>query len=208
MKENVIIVNFNVPEEAYAALKKLRKKPEGKGIKVSHAALVKIDGGELSLEDGFMADDVEDEYVWTGGLIGGMVGLLAGLAGALVAGGIGALLGAELDEEELKDTTRLLKKASECLVDGETAMLVLAECKDEAALAEKLKDYQVTLTCLDAKEIAHEIEHARKKAKKDKKGAKAQATPAEADEAKEATCAPTCEANEVTDDSEEPVAVE
>lgn len=166
MKENVIIVNCKSSEDAEKMLKMLQKKPDAKSVKVSHAAIVKKDAGELSLEDGFVADSAEEGLVWTGGLIGGLIGLLGGPVGALIAGGVGAMIGNSISEEELKGATALLEKASECLVDGETALLVLAEAKDETALAERLADFDVTLTCLDAKEIAEELEAAKKLGKK------------------------------------------
>ena len=83
MKENVIIVKCEVPSEAYQILTTLRNKPEDEGYKITHGALVKKDAGELSLEDGFVAED-EKGRGWTGGLIGGLVGLLAGPVGMLV----------------------------------------------------------------------------------------------------------------------------
>lgn len=169
MKENVIIVNCKAADEAEKILDMLRKKPDAKGINVSHAAIVKKDAGELSLEDGFVADSAEGDLVWTGGLIGGLVGLLGGPVGALIAGGVGALIGNGISEVELKGATALLEKASECLVDGETALLVLAQAKDEAAIAKRLGDFEVTVTCLDAKEIAEELELAKKLGKKAQK---------------------------------------
>ena len=57
MKEIVIIVKCEVPSEAYQILTTLRKKPEDKGFRISHGALVKKEAGELSLEDGFVAED-------------------------------------------------------------------------------------------------------------------------------------------------------
>lgn len=169
MRESIFIVNCTEPSEASDILAMLEKKPDSKGVKVSHAAVVKKEEGELSLEDGFVVGDAEEENAWAGGLIGGLVGLLGGPIGALVAGGVGALIGGSLGKEELKGATALLSKASECLVDGECALLLLAEAKGEAALADRLKDYQVAITCLDAEEIAEEIEIAKKAAKKAKK---------------------------------------
>ena len=83
MKENVIIVKCEVPSEAYQMLTTLRNKPEDEGYKISHGALVKKNAGELTLEDGFVAED-EKGRGWTGGLIGGLAGLLAGPVGMLV----------------------------------------------------------------------------------------------------------------------------
>ena len=157
MKENVIIVNCKVPSEAYHVLAMLRHKPSGEGIYVSHGALVKKDAGKLSLADGFVAED-EEGRGWAGGLIGGLVGMLAGPLGALLGGGAGSIIGDSLDREELEGKSAILEKASESLADGDTAVLLLAREQDEAVLAEKLKEYQVSVTRMDAAKIADEIE--------------------------------------------------
>ena len=157
MKENVIIVNCAVPSEAYQILTTLRQEPKGKGFRISHGALVKKDAGKLSLADGFAANG-EEERGWTGGLIGGVVGLLAGPVAALVGGIGGALLGNVAYNKELEAVAKLLEKAGERLADGDTAVLLLAAEKEEAALAEKLKDFQITVTRVEAGKIAGEIE--------------------------------------------------
>ena len=163
MKENVVIVNCKVPSEAYQMMSLLREESKSKGCKVSHAAIVKKDAGKLDLADGFVADSAEGDSGWSGGLIGGLVGLLAGPVGALEGGGIGALIGNSMDKEELKGAAKVLEKAGERLADGDTALVLLAKEKDEAVLDEALKAFQVTVTRLDAKEVAAEIEAASKK---------------------------------------------
>ena len=37
------------------------KKPEGKGFKISHGALVKKDAGKLNMEDSFAVDSAENQ---------------------------------------------------------------------------------------------------------------------------------------------------
>ena len=156
MKENIVIVNFDVPSEAYQILSKLKQEQDDKGIRISHAALVKKDGGELSLEDGFVADEAEDRG-WTGGLIGGLAGLLAGPVGALIGMGAGVLVGNAADKEDLQETAALLEKAGERLADGDTALLLMAQEKDETALEKKLQGFQVSVIRLEAGQIADEI---------------------------------------------------
>ena len=160
MKENVIIVNCKVPGEAYQILSILRRDLDNESFAISQAAIVKKEAGHLSLEDGFIAGNPAEDRGWTGGLIGSLVGILAGPLGVLFGGSVGALIGDSLDVQELADNADLLGKAGECLVDGETALLLMAQEEDETALAAKLKDFQVSLTRMDAGEIASEIEHA------------------------------------------------
>jgi len=77
------------------------------------------------------------------------VGLLTGPVGALVTGGLGAMIGNYMDKEESKDTYMALEKIGESLSDGDTAVLLLATEQDESALAEELKDFQVSITRMD-----------------------------------------------------------
>ena len=160
MKESVIIVNCKVPSEAYQILSMLRQEPEGDRFAISQATIVKKEAGRLSLEDGFISGDAVEGRGWTGGLIGSLVGILAGPLGVLFGGSIGSLIGDSMDANEVIDKAELLAKASECLADGETALLLMAQEEDETALEAELKDFQISVTRMDAAEIATEIETA------------------------------------------------
>ena len=160
MKENVIIVNCKVPSEAYQILSMLRRDLDNESFAISQAAVVKKEAGHLSLEDGFIDGDQTEEHGWTGGLIGSLVGILAGPLGVLFGGSVGSLIGDSMDLKELADKSELLGKAGECLVDGETALLLMAKEEDETALDAKLTDFQISITRMDAAEIASEIESA------------------------------------------------
>lgn len=162
MKENVVIINCKVPSEAYQILSMLRQDFDGNGYTVTHAAIVKKDAGRLSLEDGFIAGEAAEDHGWTGGLIGSLVGLLAGPLGVLLGGGVGAIIGDSMDEKVLEGKSTLLEKASECLIDGETALLLMVKEENESALAEKLNGFQISITHMDAAEITAEIEQAEK----------------------------------------------
>ena len=162
MKENVIIINCKVPSEAYQVLSMLRQDLNNGSFSISQAAIVKKEAGHLSLEDGFIAGNPADDRGWTGGLIGSLVGLLAGPLGVLLGGTVGALIGDSMDAKELEGKSALLEKASECLTDGETALLLMAKEADETALPAMLRNLQVSITRMDAKEIASEIEQAEK----------------------------------------------
>ena len=160
MKENVIIVNCKVPSEAYQILSMLKRDLGNESFAISQAAVVKKDAGHLSLEDGFIDGDQTEERGWTGGLIGSLIGILAGPLGVLLGGSVGSLIGDTMDLNEIADKSELLGKASQCLADGETALLLMAQEEDETALAAKLKDFQISITRMDAAEIASEIENA------------------------------------------------
>lgn len=160
MKENVIIVNCKVPSEAYQILSMLRQAPVSDSYEISQAAIVKKDAGHLSFEDGFIASDPTEDRGWTGGLIGSLVGVLAGPLGVLFGGSVGALIGDTMDLKAMAEKSALLEKASECLADGETALLLNAQEEDETALQARFKDFQISVTRMDAAEIASEIKYA------------------------------------------------
>jgi len=127
MKENVVIINCKVPSEAYQILSMLRQDHENDSFEISQAAIVKKEAGHLTLGDGFIDGDSVEGRGWTGSLIGSLVGVLAGPLGVLLGGSIGSLIGDSMDEKELEGKSALLEKASECLVDGETALLLMVQ---------------------------------------------------------------------------------
>ena len=163
MKENVVIINCKVPSEAYQMLSILRQDHDNDSYEISQAAVVKKEAGHLTLEDGFVDGDATEGRGWTGGLIGSLVGILAGPLGMLLGGSVGSLIGDSMDDDELDNKSGLLAKASECLVDGETALLLMMKEEDETALQAKLKGFEISVTRMDAGEIASEIELAEKK---------------------------------------------
>lgn len=163
MKENVIIVNCKVPSEAYQILSVLRRDFQNNSYEISQAAIVKKAAGQVSLEDGFISGNPVDSHGFTGSLIGSLVGILGGPLGVLFGGTVGSLIGDSMDDTEIEANAALLEKASECLADGETALLLLVTEADETALPAKLNGFQVTFTRMDAKEIATEIAHVESK---------------------------------------------
>ena len=165
MKENVIIVNCKVPSEAYQILSMLRQNFDNESFTISQAAVVKKDAGHLSLEDGFVAGNPLEGRGWTGGLIGSLVGILGGPLGVLFGGSVGSLIGDSMDVKEMEGKSALLERAGTCLTNGETALLLLMQEADETALGAKLKDFQVSITRMDAAEIATEIEQAEEQAR-------------------------------------------
>ena len=62
----------------------------------------------------------------------------------------------------MADNASLLEKAGDSILDGETAIILLAQEEYETALTAKLNNFEVTITRFDAAEVAAEVEHARK----------------------------------------------
>ena len=96
-----------------------------------------------------------------GGLVGSLVGILGGPIGILLGGSMGMLIGGAVDAGGLADNVSLLEKAGDCLLEGETAIILLAQEEYETALSAKLNRFEVSITRLDAAEVAAELEHAR-----------------------------------------------
>ena len=161
MKENLVLVNYTVESEAYQALSELKRESNNPNYTISQAMIVKKENGQLVVKDGFVNGMTTGDDTWTGGMIGSLVGVLGGPIGILLGGSVGMLIGGAVDAGDMADNTSLLEKAGDCIVDGETAILLLAQEEYETALTAKLNDFRVTITRLDAAEVAAEVEHAR-----------------------------------------------
>ena len=153
MKENIVIANYKVESEAYQALSELKHETGNANYTISQAVIVKKEGGQLVAKDGFGNSAEAGDDTWTGGLIGSLVGILGGPLGILLGGSMGMLIGGAVDASEAVGAASLLERASECLADGETAIILLAQEEYETALTAKLNAFEVT--------VAAEVEHAK-----------------------------------------------
>lgn len=54
----------------------------------------------------------------------------------------------------------LIERAGDCIVEGETAVILLAEETFETELTAKLNDFDVTITRMPAEEVEAEVKHA------------------------------------------------
>ena len=161
MKENVILVNYNVESEAYQALSELKRETSNANYMISQAAVVKKENGTLNIMDGFVNGAATGDDTWKGSLIGSLVGILGGPLGVLLGGSMGMLIGGAVDANDMADNASLLEKAGDSISDGETAIILLAQEEYETALTAKLNSFEVSITRFDAAEVAAEVEHAR-----------------------------------------------
>ena len=111
--------------------------------------------------DGFVNGATTSDDTWTGSLIGSMVGILGGPLGVLLGGSMGMLIGGAVDANDMAENASLLEKAGDSILDGETAIILLAQEEYETALTAKLNNFDVSITRFDAAEVAAEVEHAR-----------------------------------------------
>ena len=160
-KENVVLGNYKVESEAYQALSELKRDTANANYTISQAMIVKRENGKLNVMDGFVNGMTTGDDTWMGGLLGGLIGILGGPIGVLLGGSFGMLVGGAVDAGEMAGDTSLLEKAEDSIADGETAIILLAQEEYETALTAKLNDFDVSITRLDAAEVAVEVEHAK-----------------------------------------------
>ena len=172
MAENIVIATYQVESEAYQALSEMKHETTNANYTISQAVIVKKENGQLNMRDGFDSG-LETDDTWRGGLIGSLVGILGGPLGVLLGGSVGMMIGGAVDSSDMANHISLLEHAGECIAEGETAMLLLAQEDYETALTAKLNRFHVTITRIDAAEVAAEIEHAKEVEKQLAKEARA-----------------------------------
>ena len=160
--ENILIANFTKESVAYQAFSELKQAIADEKYFISQAAIVKRENGELVVKDEFETGVRAMDDTLKGSLIGGLVGMLGGPLGVLLGGSVGALIGEVKDTGDVMKDLTLLDTVSECIVEGETALLILADEKGDAALSEKLSAFDAAVTRLSAAEVEKEIECAAK----------------------------------------------
>ena len=161
-KVNLLVANFDTESKTFQAFSDLKQEAGTDNYFVSQGAIVKKEAGKVLIKDEFEADLSSVDDTLKGGLIGSLIGMLGGPLGVLFGGTVGALIGDSKDTEECLKDLVVLGRVGELLVDGETALILLAEEKDDAALTEKLNTYGATVTVLPAAEVEKEIERAAK----------------------------------------------
>lgn len=159
-KLNLLVANFDIESKTFQAFSDLRQAGEADNYFVSQGAIVKKEDGKILIKDGFEAGLSSVDDTLKGGLIGSLIGLVGGPLGVLFGGTVGALIGDSKDTEECLKDLVVLGRVGELLVEDETALILLAEEKDDAALTEKLNTYGATVTVLPAAEVEKEIERA------------------------------------------------
>ena len=161
MKENLILANYTVESEAYQALSELKRETTNANYTISQAVIVKKENGKLNTMDSFVNGSTAGDDSLTGSLIGSLIGILGGPLGILLGGSMGMLIGSAVDAGDMAESASLLEKAGDSILDGETAIILLAQEEYETALTAKLNHFDVAITRFDAAEVAAEVEHAR-----------------------------------------------
>ncbi len=160
MAQNVLIVSYKTGSEAYQALSELKRAAANDNYVISQAVIVKKENGQLAPQDGFDTGVESSNDTWKGGLIGSLVGILGGPLGVLLGGSMGMVIGGAVDAGDVVKNASLIERVGECIVDGETAIILLADEKFETALTAKLNDFDVSVTRMAAAEVEAEVKHA------------------------------------------------
>ena len=157
---NILIVNFKVASEAYQAVSELKRAAANDNYVISQAVVVKKENGKIVAQDGFDTGVTTANDTWKGGLIGSLVGILGGPLGVLLGSSMGLAIGGAVDKGDAVKNASLIERAGDCIVEGETAVILLAEETFETALTAKLNDFDVTITRMPAEEVEAEVKHA------------------------------------------------
>ena len=157
-KENIVVKTFEKESEAYQSFTELKSAIVDDRFLVSQAAIVKRENGEVVVKDDFITGLRAGDDTLKGGLIGGLIGLLGGPLGALLGAGAGAMIGQVKDAGDVIKDLTIADAVSECIEEGVTALIILADEKGDAALNEKLNAFAGAVTRISAAEAEKEID--------------------------------------------------
>ncbi|MCR5106805.1 MAG: DUF1269 domain-containing protein [Lachnospiraceae bacterium] len=160
--QNIVATIFNVESEGFQAITTLSKKAINRDYAIMEMALVKKNGNSLTVCDSFSSGIKTTDDTVTGGLIGSLVGILGGPIGVLLGGSTGAFAGAILDSKDGADSASMIEMVASKILDGETALIILADEADESGLDAELRAYKSVTLRYDAAIIYAEVEEAYK----------------------------------------------
>ena len=158
---NIIAAIFDVESEGYQAISTLSKTPIIEETSILQMALVKRENGSLKVCDSYDSGIHTTDDMLLGGLLGGLLGVLGGPVGVLLLGSYGTLAGSLVDTADALDSATVMEKVADKLVEGEVALVMLAEEINEEEIDDKLKGFKVTIARFDAAAVAEEVEQAK-----------------------------------------------
>jgi uncharacterized membrane protein len=158
---NIIAAIFDVESEGYQAISTLSKTPIIEETSILQMALVKRENGSLKVCDSYDSGIHTTDDMLLGGLLGGLFGVLGGPVGVLLLGSYGTLAGSLVDTADALDSATVMEKVADKLVEGEVALVMLAEEINEEEIDDKLKGFKVTIARFDAAAVAEEVEQAK-----------------------------------------------
>ena len=182
---NIIAAIFEVESEGYQAMTTLSKTPIIEETSILQMALVKRENGAIKVCDSYDSGIHTTDDMLLGGLLGGLIGILGGPMGVLLMGSYGTLAGSLVDTGDALDSATVMERVADKLVDGEVALVMLAEEINEDEIDSKLKGYKVTIARFDAAVVAEEVEQAEEAQKEMERQARKELRAAKKEERKD-----------------------
>jgi uncharacterized membrane protein len=157
--ENVIVVRFTDPSNAYQALSVLKEADAEGRIGLDSAAVVERTAtGELRTPES--ADNAEFVGTASGSLIGMLIGVLGGPVGVLLGWGAGALMGGAFDIDRAVTSDEALTVLGKAIPTGSTAVIASVEEPAVEVIDGEMKKLDGEVTRRSVAEVMGELEAA------------------------------------------------
>ena len=172
--QNIIAAIFENESEGFQAITQLRQKPVTDDAAILQLALVKNRDNKIEVLDRFETGFDTSDDMLIGGLVGSLVGVLGGPVGVLLMGSYGMLAGSLFDMDDAINDEAMVETVAGKLLDGEVALIALADEKKEAYLDEQLGKFKTQIMRFDAAVVAQEVDEAEKMEKEMARQARAE----------------------------------
>ncbi|MEX2784226.1 DUF1269 domain-containing protein [Streptococcus sp. H49] len=159
---NIIMAIFETESEAYQSFSELKQFQPDDKTQIAQLAVVKKEANQVILKDALDFNDSSRDYAAIGGIVGGLIGILSGPIGVIIGYGIGSLAGAASGSMTDSSNNNLIEEVTTKLLDGDTALILLAHEEDETVLDAFLSAYKTSIMRWNALSVAQEVELAGK----------------------------------------------
>jgi uncharacterized membrane protein len=157
--ENVVVVRFTEPSEAYQALSVLKECDAEGRIGLESAAVVeRTADGELRVPED--TDNVGPVGTASGSLVGMLIGVLGGPVGVLIGWGAGALMGGAFDIDRAETSDEALGVLGRAIPPGSSAVIASVTEPAVEVIDGEMKKLGGEVTRRPAADVMDELEAA------------------------------------------------
>ena len=157
--QNVVVVRFTEPSEAYQALSVLKQCDADGRIGLESAAVVeRTADGELRVPED--TDNVGPVGTASGSLVGMLIGVLGGPVGVLIGWGAGALMGGAFDLDRAETSDEALGVLGRAIPPGSTAVIASVTEPAVEVIDGEMKKLGGEVTRRPAADVMDELESA------------------------------------------------
>jgi uncharacterized membrane protein len=158
--QNVVVVRFTEPSEAYQALSVLKQCDADGRIGLESAAVVErtADGEKLRVPED--TDNVGPVGTASGSLVGMLIGVLGGPVGVLIGWGAGALMGGAFDLDRAETSDEALGVLGRAIPPGSTAVIASVTEPAVEVIDGEMKKLGGEVTRRPAADVMDELESA------------------------------------------------